>query len=369
MRGALLLNAGRGTSIVTDELVPALQDGRVRGAGLDVTDPEPLPPGHPLWTMPNVIITPHYGGVHPGYDEEAFSVFCANLERWTRGQPLLRRRGQVRGLLMPPDAAVRPRILVGTSGYSYEDWIGPFYPPGTARTGFPFPVCARVSRSGAELQLLPAAESAHPGAHGRGHAARVHVRHEGAPEHDARDRGELGDRTSARSARESSPWWRRAAWPPFSSSSPTASATRRSRGPGWRSLCEKLEGLPLAVEFRKSEWQKGQVLEGLHRRGVSLVSVDEPDLPKLLRPTAETTGSMGYVRFHGRNKEAWWTGDNASRYDYLYSRDELEEWVQRIRRIIEGVPLLLLFFNNHWRGNAAQNAREMRLLLQERGLM
>jgi D-2-hydroxyacid dehydrogenase (NADP+) len=88
MRGALLLNAGRGASIVTDELVPALQDGRVRGAGLDVTDPEPLPSGHPLWTLPNVIITPHYGGVHPAYDEEAFSVFCTNLERWTRGQPL-----------------------------------------------------------------------------------------------------------------------------------------------------------------------------------------------------------------------------------------------------------------------------------------
>jgi phosphoglycerate dehydrogenase-like enzyme len=89
MHGALLLNAGRGASIVTDQLVLALRDGRVRGAGLDVTDPEPLPAGHPLWGMPNVIITPHYGGVHPGYDAEAFSVFCENLDRWTRGEPLL----------------------------------------------------------------------------------------------------------------------------------------------------------------------------------------------------------------------------------------------------------------------------------------
>jgi len=88
MQGATLLNAGRGSSIATDQLVEALRDGRVRAAGLDVTDPEPLPAGHPLWSMSNVIITPHYGGVHPGYDEEAFSVFCANLERWVRGQPL-----------------------------------------------------------------------------------------------------------------------------------------------------------------------------------------------------------------------------------------------------------------------------------------
>ncbi len=88
MQGTFLLNAGRGPSVVTDELVAALKDGRVRGAGLDVTDPEPLPAGHPLWSLPNVIITPHYAGVHPGYEEEAFAVFCENLERWVHGKPL-----------------------------------------------------------------------------------------------------------------------------------------------------------------------------------------------------------------------------------------------------------------------------------------
>jgi phosphoglycerate dehydrogenase-like enzyme len=65
MKGAYLLNAGRGSSINTDALVEGLSNGRLRGAGLDVTDPEPLPAGHPLWSMPNVIITPHYAGVHP----------------------------------------------------------------------------------------------------------------------------------------------------------------------------------------------------------------------------------------------------------------------------------------------------------------
>jgi phosphoglycerate dehydrogenase-like enzyme len=88
MQGAFLLNAGRGTSVDTDALVEALRAGNVRGAGLDVTDPEPLPKGHPLWSMPNVVITPHYGGVHPGYEEEAFDLFLANLGRWVRGEPL-----------------------------------------------------------------------------------------------------------------------------------------------------------------------------------------------------------------------------------------------------------------------------------------
>ncbi|HVP19786.1 MAG TPA: D-2-hydroxyacid dehydrogenase [Spirochaetia bacterium] len=88
MNGVFLLNAGRGRSIDTPALVDALHAGRVRGAGLDVTDPEPLPQGHPLWAMPNVIITPHYAGDHPGYDKEAFSFFLDNLGRWVRGEPL-----------------------------------------------------------------------------------------------------------------------------------------------------------------------------------------------------------------------------------------------------------------------------------------
>ncbi len=89
MHGAFLLNAGRGNSVDTEALVEALRDGRVRGAGLDVTDPEPLPAGHPLWDMPNVIITPHYAGDHPGYWARAFAAFMENLERFLRGEPLL----------------------------------------------------------------------------------------------------------------------------------------------------------------------------------------------------------------------------------------------------------------------------------------
>jgi phosphoglycerate dehydrogenase-like enzyme len=88
MRGAYLLNAGRGGCIDTEALVEALRNGSVRAAGLDVTDPEPLPADHPLWGMPNVIITPHYAGDHPGYDREAFRVFLDNLGRYVRGEPL-----------------------------------------------------------------------------------------------------------------------------------------------------------------------------------------------------------------------------------------------------------------------------------------
>ncbi len=82
------LNGGRGKTVDTDALVEALRNGTVKGAGLDVVDPEPLPPSHPLWEMPNVIITPHYSGFFPRYGESVTRIFLDNLHRYITGEPL-----------------------------------------------------------------------------------------------------------------------------------------------------------------------------------------------------------------------------------------------------------------------------------------
>jgi D-2-hydroxyacid dehydrogenase (NADP+) len=87
--GAIVANVGRGGTIDTDALVAALASCRLGGALLDVTDPEPLPEGHPLWSMENVLITPHYAGAHPGYAERAARIFLENLKRYLAGEPLL----------------------------------------------------------------------------------------------------------------------------------------------------------------------------------------------------------------------------------------------------------------------------------------
>ena len=87
--GAIVINTGRGATIVTDALLAALGSGRVGAALLDVTDPEPLPPDHPLWTTPNVFITPHYSGAHPSYDERAARIFLDNLRRFLADEPLI----------------------------------------------------------------------------------------------------------------------------------------------------------------------------------------------------------------------------------------------------------------------------------------
>ncbi len=88
-RGALFINVGRGASVVTADLIVALEDGRVGGAGLDVTDPEPLPPDHPLWRAPNVLITPHVSASVELGEEPRWLIVRENLRRFSAGGRLL----------------------------------------------------------------------------------------------------------------------------------------------------------------------------------------------------------------------------------------------------------------------------------------
>ncbi|MEJ7638821.1 MAG: D-2-hydroxyacid dehydrogenase [Singulisphaera sp.] len=87
-RGVLFLNVSRGGVVDTDALVQALKSGQVAAAGLDVTDPEPLPQGHPLWDQ-NVIITPHTAGQSPAGTRRAFELFRENVRRFAHGEMLL----------------------------------------------------------------------------------------------------------------------------------------------------------------------------------------------------------------------------------------------------------------------------------------
>lgn len=84
---ALLINIGRGGLIDQNALIEALQQKRIAGAVLDVTDPEPLPPDHPLWQQENLIITPHLSGHSPRHFDNVADLFAENLRRYRAGQP------------------------------------------------------------------------------------------------------------------------------------------------------------------------------------------------------------------------------------------------------------------------------------------
>jgi phosphoglycerate dehydrogenase-like enzyme len=88
-QGAYFVNVGRGKSVVQADLVDALKSGRIAGAGLDVTDPEPLPADHPLWKFPNVIITPHVSADSDGDQQVRFAILRENLRRYVAGEKML----------------------------------------------------------------------------------------------------------------------------------------------------------------------------------------------------------------------------------------------------------------------------------------
>jgi len=88
-RHALLINVTRGAIVYGDDLLAALDEGLIGGAGLDVTDPEPLPAGHRLWTHPRAVVTPHTAGGSPRRAGRVIATFIENLHRLRDGRPLL----------------------------------------------------------------------------------------------------------------------------------------------------------------------------------------------------------------------------------------------------------------------------------------
>jgi uncharacterized protein YecE (DUF72 family) len=100
------------------------------------------------------------------------------------------------------------------------------------------------------------------------------------------------------------------------------------------------------------------------------VGVDEPDLPGLFPPLDVVTNpDLFYVRFHGRNAKGWRSGNMQLQFDYSYSDDELRQWVEnKIEPMSARTRRGILFFNNHVRAQAPQNAQRMVKLLQQRGL-
>ncbi|MFD7987013.1 D-2-hydroxyacid dehydrogenase [Kitasatospora indigofera] len=95
--GAALINVSRGGIADEDAMTAALRSGRLSGAALDVFDTEPLPAGHPLWTEPGVIISPHVAGFSPDYEQQVLDLVTGNLARHLEGRPLLNLVDRVRG--------------------------------------------------------------------------------------------------------------------------------------------------------------------------------------------------------------------------------------------------------------------------------
>jgi uncharacterized protein YecE (DUF72 family) len=129
-------------------------------------------------------------------------------------------------------------------------------------------------------------------------------------------------------------------------------------------LREGLGDLPIVVELRNAGWVKDETFELLRELQLGYCCVDEPQIKGLMPPIAVATGPVAYVRFHGRNVAKWYAHDEAwERYNYTYKEEELREWVPKIEQLNQMAEDTLVYFNNHYVGQAAKGARDMQQLL------
>lgn len=133
-------------------------------------------------------------------------------------------------------------------------------------------------------------------------------------------------------------------------------------------LLDRFKDYPLIVEVRHSSWNTPRVLESFEERGVGVCNIDQPLFSKSIKPAALSTSSTGYVRLHGRNYQNWFReqAPRDDRYNYLYTVDELDPWIERIRQIAEQTRETYVITNNHFRGKAVVNAVEIKAAIEER---
>ena len=252
------------------------------------------------------------------------------------------------------------RLLVGTSGYSYPEWVtAGFYPPGTQPAGMlaaytqSFPVTElnytwyRMPRADAVARMRQKVPESFR------FAAKLTrtLTHEIEPDQwRAQAAAYRAGIAPLRQARQLSavlvqfpPYFRR----------------EREQRLYLGALLDELKGLPLAVEFRHASWVNERVFDELARRRVTLVAVDVPGLPGLFPPLDVVTNSdLFYIRFHGRNAKGWRSGNMQKQFDYSYSDAELSEWVtEQIEKMVQQARRGLIFFNNHVRAQAPPQCR------------
>ncbi len=130
-------------------------------------------------------------------------------------------------------------------------------------------------------------------------------------------------------------------------------------------LLARFKEYPLVLEVRHSSWNNPQIYEWLEELGVGICNVDQPLFEKSVKPAAVTTSQIGYVRLHGRNYQDWFRekAPRDDRYNYLYSPDELEPWITRIKEIAKKTRESYVITNNHFRGQAVVNALEMKAVV------
>lgn len=258
-------------------------------------------------------------------------------------------------------------VHLGTSGYSYADWVGPFYPEGTPARDY----LAYYARPFAAVEVdytyyrMPSARTLAGMARKVGPGFKFALKATASITHE-------------RAATAATFGEFRAALEPLVAEDKLACVlaqfpysfhnTQENRGYLAR-LREGFADLPVVVEFRNAGWISEGIFALLRELRLGFCCVDQPRFANLVPPVAVATADWAYVRFHGRNYAKWWQHEEAwQRYDYLYPREELAEWVPKVKELASQAQHTAVFFNNHYSGQAITNALEFEAMLAEVGV-
>jgi uncharacterized protein YecE (DUF72 family) len=127
---------------------------------------------------------------------------------------------------------------------------------------------------------------------------------------------------------------------------------------------------PRVVEVRHSSWNDAATLASFTQENVGFCNIDQPVIGRSLAPTEHVTGTIGYVRLHGRNYEQWFDSDNRNdRYNYLYGAQELAGWKERIQNVAERAQTTYVIANNHFESKAGVNALELKAMISGKRVM
>jgi uncharacterized protein YecE (DUF72 family) len=255
-----------------------------------------------------------------------------------------------------------PGIRIGTSGYSFPDWIGTYYPHGTPRGNM-------FDQYVQDFETVEINSTYYGIPHSRVFAAMEKkappgfdfiVKMHGSFTHE-RDQadanipklleavGPLNDSGRLSGLLAQFPY-------SFKYSAPSLDYIRDKN--------DRLQSIPLFVEFRHDSWLRPEVKDALRAERIGYSNVDEPQLPHLLPPESDATTSTGYIRLHGRNADKWWDG-GAERYNYAYTDNQLREWVQRLESLRQKADRIYVFFNNCHLGRAVRDAHRLMELLTD----
>ena len=270
------------------------------------------------------------------------------------------------GATQPSMNTLLDQVRLGTSGYSFRDWVGPFYPAGTKSSEF-LPYYARqfdAVEVNSTFYGIPHPRVLEQMAQKTPERFHFVVKLNQAMTHQ--------DSTDAKLYRDFL-----AVLEPLKAAGKYGGLLAQfpwgfQRDPDHQrhlvAIRELLVDEPLHVEFRHDSWLTPELGPWLRQYRLGYCEVDEPRLPGLLPPIGLVTTQDAYVRLHGRNAKNWWQGDRSTRYDYDYSEVELKQWIVRIQELAQQARRTYLFFNNCHAGQAARNAKLMQELLRQQTL-